>query len=203
MDPSNQLRLVTQLRKDSYQIPYDPNFNDLESSQYDSSGLRDADHESDAIVNFSWVHTFNSKLLLTVSPFYHYTAANYESSPYDYPTASTSHHASTYAGGQASFSANLPKNNLQVGFYGFGQRDHSDLGVLFNCPSNGDPNFPVCGGSPVSDVEHPSGSVAAFFLDDKFKPVSWLTLSAGDRRKCRNGPSGFTVYWVCRPVLCG
>jgi hypothetical protein len=181
VDPSNQLRLVTQLRKDSYQIPYDPNFNDLESSQYDSSGLRDPDRESDAIVNFSWVHTFNSKLLLTVSPFYHYTAANYESSPYDYPTASTSHHASTYAGGQASFSANLPKNNLQVGFYGFGQRDHSDLGVLFNCPTNGDPNFPVCGGSPVADVEHPSGSVAAFFVDDKFKPVSWLTLSAGMR----------------------
>ena len=180
-NPSNQFRLVTQLRKDYYQIPYDPNFNDLESSQYDSSGLRDADHESDAIVNFSWVHTFNSKLLLTVSPFFHYTAANYESSPHDYPTASTDHHASTYAGGQVNFSANLPKNNLQVGFYGFGQRDHSDLGVLFNCPSNGDPDFPVCGGAPVADIEHPSGSVAAFFLEDKFKPFSWLTLSAGMR----------------------
>ena len=181
VDPSNQLRLVTQARKDFYQIPYDPDFNDQESSQYDSSGLRDADHESDAIMNFSWVHTFNSKLLLTVSPFYHYTSANYESSPYDYPTASTSHHASNYGGGQASFAANLPKNSLQAGFYGFGQADHSEMGVVFNCPTNGDPNFPGCGGPPVSDVEHPTGSVTAFFLDDKFKPFPWLTLSAGMR----------------------
>ena len=182
VDPSDQLRLVTSLRKDYYQIPYDPSFTDVESSQYDSSGLRDADHESDAIVNFSWVHTFNSKLLLTISPFYHYNTANYDSAAADYPTASTDHHSSSYAGGQVSFSANLSKNNLQAGFYGFGQRDHQDLGVLFNCPGNGDPNFPQpCAGPPLADVEHPSGSVAAFFVDDKFKPFSWLTLSAGMR----------------------
>jgi len=181
VDPSDQLRLVTSLRKDYYQIPYDPDFNDLESSQYDSSGFRDTDHESDVIANFSWVHTFNSKLLLTVSPFYHYNAANYESAATDYPTASNDHHASTYAGGQASFSANFSRNNLQAGFYGFSQRDHQALAVLFNCPGNGDPNFPNCGGSALADVEHPSGSVAAFFVDDKFKPVPWLTLSAGLR----------------------
>src|SRR5579859_776770 len=51
VDPANQLRLVTSLRKDYYQIPFDPNFNDQESTMFDSSGLRDADHESDAIVN--------------------------------------------------------------------------------------------------------------------------------------------------------
>jgi len=181
VDPSNQLRLVTSARKDYYQIPYDPNFHDLESSLFDSSGLRDADHESDAIANFSWVHTFNSKLLLTLSPFYHYTHANYDSAPNDYPTASTDHHASTYAGGQASFSASLPKNNLQVGFYGFGQRDQQCFAVLFNCPTNGDPNFPVCVGSPFTDAEHLSGTLAAFFVDDKFKPLPWLTLSAGMR----------------------
>ncbi len=181
VDPSNQLRLVTSLRKDYYQIPYDPNFNDLESSQYDSSGFRDADHESDVIANFSWVHSFNSKILLTVSPFYHYNGANYESAGTDYPTASTDHHASTYAGGQVSFSANLSRNTLQAGFYGFSQRDHQDLAVLFNCPGNGDPNFPTCGGSPLADSEHPAGNVAAFFVDDKFKPLPWLTLSAGMR----------------------
>ena len=181
INPSNQLRLVTSLRRDHYQIPYDPDFNDQESTQFDSSGLRDADNESDAIVNFSWVHTFNSKLLLTISPFYHSNAAHYDSSPNDYPTASTDHQSSTYAGGQASFSANLSKNNLQTGFFGFGQRDHQDFGVLFNCPSNGDPNFPQCGGSPFADQEHSSGSVTAFFIDDKFKPIPWLTLSAGMR----------------------
>ncbi len=181
VDPSNQLRLVTSLRKDYYQIPYDPNFNDLESSMFDSSGLRDADHESDAVVNFSWVHTFNSKLLLTVSPFFHYTAANYTGSPSDYPTSTTDRHPSTYAGGQVSFSANLAKNNFQAGFYGFGQHDQQTLGVIFNCPANGDPNFPTCGGSPFADTEHLSGTLAAFFVDDKFKPLPWLTLSAGMR----------------------
>ena len=35
------------------------------------------------------MHTFNSKLLLTMSPFYHYNAANYESAANDYPTATT------------------------------------------------------------------------------------------------------------------
>ena len=66
VDPSNQLRLVTSARQDYYQIPYDPFPNDLEngsiagngfSPQYPTIGLRDGNHESDALVNFSWVHT--------------------------------------------------------------------------------------------------------------------------------------------------
>jgi outer membrane receptor protein involved in Fe transport len=80
-----------------------------------------------------------------------------------------------------SFAANVSKNDLQVGFYGFHQNDDQRLGILFNCPTNGDPNFPDCGGTPFSDSESASGSLAAFFLDDKFKPFSWLTLSAGMR----------------------
>jgi hypothetical protein len=181
VNPSNQLRLVTALRKDYYQVPYDPNFNDLESSQYDSSGLRDANRESDALLNASWVHTFSSKLLLTVSPLFHRNAANYDSSPNDYPTATTDHHISTYSGGQASLAANFKRNDLQVGFYGFHQNDDQRLGIRFNCPTNGDPHFPDCGGGPFGDAESPSGGVAAFFLDDKFKPFSWLTLSTGFR----------------------
>ena len=34
---------------------------------------------------------------------------------------------------------------------------------------------------PLTETLRPSGSLTAFFLDDKFKPVSWLTLSAGLR----------------------
>ncbi len=181
ISPSNQLRFVTALRKDYYQVPYDPNFDDLESSQFDSAGTRDGDHESDVLINSSWVHTFNSKLLLTVSPLFHRNSADYESSPNDYPTATTDRHTSTYAGAQVGFAANFNKNDLQVGFYGFHQNDSQELGILFNCPTNGDPNFPECGGTPFADSEPTSGGVAAFFLDDKFKPFSWLTLSAGLR----------------------
>ncbi len=70
VDASNQLRFVTSLRKDYYQIPYDPNPNDIENApipqnggaaQYPSLGLRDGQHEGDVFVNFSWVHTFNAK----------------------------------------------------------------------------------------------------------------------------------------------
>jgi hypothetical protein len=181
INPSNQLRLVTALRKDYYQVPYDPNFNDLESSFFDSSGLRDSDRESDVLINASWVHTFNSKLLLTVSPLFHRNTTGYESAPNDYPIATTDHHSSTYAGGQVSFAANFSRNDLQVGFFGFHQNDDHRLGVLFNCPSDGDPNFPDCGGDPFADSESASGGLAAFFLDDKFKPFSWLTLSGGLR----------------------
>ncbi|MGH9522075.1 MAG: carboxypeptidase regulatory-like domain-containing protein, partial [Terriglobales bacterium] len=131
-DPKNQLRLVTSLRKDYYQVPYDPNPNSFENSQYDSSGLRDGQHEGDAILNFSWVHTFDPKLLLTVSPFYHYNSANYEANPNDMPVATTDRRASDYAGGQVSFSATLPRNDLQVGVYTFYQRDSHSFAAIFN-----------------------------------------------------------------------
>ena len=181
VDPSNQLRFVTSLRRDYYQIPYDPNPNDVENApiaenggvaQYPSIGLRDGQHEGDAFVNFSWVHTFNAKTLLTISPFYHYNSANFDSSPNDVPIASTDHRTSTYAGGQVSFSASFARNDLQTGLYSFYQHDNELFGAIFNDGS---------GNPPFTDPEHPSGSVVAYFLDDKFKPLSWLTLSAGMR----------------------
>ena len=55
--PSDQLRLMTSLRRDYFQVPYDPNPNDIEngsiaangfSPQYPSIGYRDGEHESDA-----------------------------------------------------------------------------------------------------------------------------------------------------------
>jgi outer membrane cobalamin receptor len=42
--PKDQFRLVTQLRTDFFQIPYDPDPNSFENQQYDSSGLRDSQH---------------------------------------------------------------------------------------------------------------------------------------------------------------
>ena len=51
-------------------------------------------------------------MLLTVSPFYHYNRANYDSSPSD-PVATTDHRGSSYAGGQVSFSASVKRNDLQ------------------------------------------------------------------------------------------
>jgi TonB dependent receptor/Carboxypeptidase regulatory-like domain/TonB-dependent Receptor Plug Domain len=182
VNPSNQLRLVTALRKDYYQVPYDPNLSDLENSQFDSSGLRDSNSESDALINASWVHTFNTKLLLTLSPLFHRNSTNYASAANDYPAATSDRHSSTYGGGQVSFGANYVHNDLQGGIFGFHQDDEQSLAILFHCPTNGDPNYiGNCGGPPFADSEPASGGLVAFFLDDKFKPFSWLTFSAGMR----------------------
>src|SRR5215469_10038478 len=192
LNPSNQLRLVSSVRKDSYQVPYDPFPNDIENGaipendfnpQYPSIGLRDSDHESDAILNLSWVHTFNSKLLLTVSPFYHYNAANYASSSADIPVAASQDRSSNYAGGQASFSANYFKNNFQAGVYSFYQSNNETFGAIFNDGS---------GNPPFTDSESPTGSLAAFFIDDSFKPFPGLTLTAGLRPTHFSGNGGFS-----------
>jgi len=181
VDPSNQLRLVTSLRRDYYQVPFDPNPNDLENGsipangfnpQYPSIGLRDGEHESDAVVNFSWVHTFNSKVAMTVSPLFHYNSGDYNSLLSDTPVATTEDRGSTYAGGQASVSANFARNNLQAGFFSFYQQDSQLFAAIFNDGS---------GNPPISDVQHPTGNQETFFIDDKFTPIPWLTLIAGMR----------------------
>jgi hypothetical protein len=181
VDPANQLRLVTSLRRDYYQVPFDPNPNDIEngliaangfSPQYPSVGLRDGEHESDAVVNFSWVHTFNSKVAMTVSPLFHYNSGDYNSLITDTPVATTENRGSTYAGGQASVSASFARNNLQAGFFSFYQQDNQLFGAIFNDGS---------GNLPITDVQHPTGNQETFFVDDKFTPVPWLTLIVGMR----------------------
>jgi hypothetical protein len=195
VDPSDQLRLITSLRRDYFQIPYDPFANDIEnnpaSGQYTPSiGLRDGEHEADAGVLFTWLHTFNSHLMTTVSPFYHYNSGNYDSNPNDVPIATTEDRRSTYAGGQANFAANYKKNDLQVGFISFYQSDNQLFDAIFN---NGS------GIPAISDSEHPTANFEAFYIDDKFTPIPWVTLSAG-MRPTRFSEGNFAVTSAARPV---
>ena len=180
VNPSDQLRLMTSVRRDYYQIPYDPNPYDIENGLvggvltglYPSLYTRDNQTEVDAGVLFTWLHTFNSHLLTTVSPFYHYNSGDYASNPNDIPIATTQDRASTYVGGQASFSANYKKNDLQVGFLSFYQHDNQVFGAIFNDGS---------GNPPFNISESPTANLETFYLDDRFNPFSWLTLSAGMR----------------------
>jgi len=195
VDASNQLRVVSSLRRDYFQIPYDPFPNDIEnnpaSDQYTPSiGLRDGQHEADAGVLFTWLHTFNSHLLTTVSPFYHYNSGDYDSNPSDVPIATTENRSSTYVGGQASVQANYKKNDLQVGFLSFYQSDNQRFGAIFNDGS---------GNPTINDTEQPTANLEAFYIDDKFKPFSWLTLSAGIR-PTRFSEGNFAVTSTARPV---
>ncbi|HTS12636.1 MAG TPA: TonB-dependent receptor [Candidatus Limnocylindrales bacterium] len=181
VNSSNQLRLVTSLRRDYFQIPYDPNPNDIENGsipendftpQWPSIGLRDNQREADVGIIFSWVHTFSEHLMTTVSPFYHYNSGDYTSSPNDVPVATTENRGSTYAGGQATVQTDFARNNLQAGFFSFYERDNDVFGAIFNDGS---------GNAPISDVERPDADLETFFIDDKFQPFSWMTLSAGMR----------------------
>ncbi len=72
---SNQFRLAASLRQDYYQIPIDPNPNSSGNQVYPSYGLRDSEREPDGYLTFSWIHTFNPNVLMTISPFYHYNQA--------------------------------------------------------------------------------------------------------------------------------
>jgi len=170
-DPKNQFRVVTQLRRDYYQIPIDPDPNSIGNQNYPSYGLHDSETEPDGYVTFSWVHTFNPQTLLTVSPFYHYNGADYHGGPNDYPVISTVTQTANYAGGQAALSTNISRNDIQAGVYGFFQHQYN---YFFNEYTDGTPNF-----APSSIGVN--GSLAAEFINDKFKITPWLTLIAGLR----------------------
>ena len=169
LDSRDQLRFVSSLRRDHYQIPFAPD-------DPVSGGLRDVNNESDAFVAFSWVRTFGSGLVMTVSPFYHFNSANYESNPNDFPNATTDRRASHYEGGQATLSVIKGRNNGRAGVYAFAQQNDELFGVIFNDP--GDPSF----GQNFREPESLSGSLAAVFLEDEFRATSWLTLNAGVRQ---------------------
>jgi len=172
-DPKDQLRLVGSLRRDYYQMPISP----LDAA----NGViqEDNQHEADGYLNFSWVHTFSHSGLLTVSPFYHFNSANYDSSPNDFPNAITDHRASNYVGVQTTLSITVARNTIEGGLYGFWQHDNQFFGVLFNDGSN----------SPLSDREIVAGNMEALFVEDKFAVTPWLTLSGGVRATHFSGPS--------------
>ncbi len=170
--PRDQFRLVTQLRTDFFQIPYDPDPGSFGNQQFNSSGLRDSQHELDGLATFSWLHTFNASTVLQVSPFYHYNQADYEGSPADTPVATTSDRGSDYAGAQASLTTELARNTVQAGLYSFGQHDGYLFGAAFN-DGSGTPPFQI--------PDAASGGVVEEYVSDSWKAAPWLTLIAGLR----------------------
>ncbi len=170
--PSDQFRLITQLRHDFFQLPYDPSSTDFEALQYDSSGLRDTQHETDAIVLPSWIHTFNANTVLQASPFFHYNSSAYQPNPNDQPIATTSDRTSNYGGAQVSLTSEIAHNSLQAGLYFFAQHDDYLLGAVFN---NGE-------SSPIRETDSTTGTVVEEYLSDSYHATSWLTLLGGLRQ---------------------
>jgi hypothetical protein len=179
-DPADQLRLVGQLRTDYYQIPYDPNLNDWENQLYDSSALRDGQHETDGFLTFSWIHVLSPSSLFEISPYYHYNNANYQPGANDFPTATTARQIGQYAGAQAYYSATLRHNTFKAGLYGYGQNENDLFGAVFHDGSA--PDF--------SQTSRVNGGVEEAFVEDNFRPTSWLTLIAGERQTHFQGTIG-------------
>ena len=164
-NPKDQFRLVTAVRRDFFQVPNDQDAQD--------AGIRDVERERDAFVNLSWVRTINSKVLLTVSPFYHYNRAAFIGGPNDAPVLARDERSSQYGGGQVVLSALTRQHNAKAGFYGFWQRD-SAFFSLQGLDTNANP-------VNLQQRENPHGNLAAIFVEDQYKPISWLTLSGGLR----------------------
>ncbi len=180
---SDQFRLVASVRRDYYQIPIDPDANSAGNQAYPSYGLRDSEREPDGYAAFSWVHTFNPNLVLTVSPFYHYNQASYSASPNDVPVITDVTQTANYGGAQASVAATIAKNNdVQVGVYGFAQRQSNSFGNIFtDCA-------PDCQNYGASSAAA-TGGLMEEFISDRFKVTPWLTLIAGLRETHFSGGS--------------
>ena len=184
-DPANQFRLVSQLRTDFYQIPYDPNANDWENQLYDSSGLRDGEHETDSYAALSWLHTWSANTVAQLSPFFHYNRTNYQSSPNDQPASTTAVQSGLYSGVQASISTVVARNSISAGIYGYAQHENDLFAATFN------------DGSATSFSVNPVilGGVEEAFVEDHYKPVTWLTLIAGERQSHFSGAISENAFY--------
>jgi len=171
----DQLRLNAQYRHDYFDIPYDPDPNDYEttSSHYSSVGLRDAQAERDSFVIGNWVHTLSPKALFTVAPFYHFNQAAYDSLPNDRPAATTWHQSSNYVGGQADGHLDAGPNSFSAGAYTFYQGENDLFGVTDNTTS------------PATVYPDGSTSAAAalyeFYVSDHLRLGHYITLLGGER----------------------
>src|SRR5580698_9755263 len=178
LDSEDQLRLVAQVRRDFYQVPFDPN-----DPNTQGQFLGDANRENDSFVALTWVRTFSTGLVFTVSPFFHFNSANYESSQLDVPSSATQNRSSKYEGGQATVTWVEKRNNLRAGLYAFAQQDSQLFSLAFNCPTPPTASCPETSRSNLTPTQvNPLGSLTALYAEDQFKVTSWLTLNGGLRQ---------------------
>jgi outer membrane receptor protein involved in Fe transport len=184
--PSDQLRLVTSLRGDHFQVPNDPD--------QKAAGFRDTENERDAFVNFSWLHTAGTGVVFTASPFYHFNRAHYQGDYTGVPDPAVSipqdDRGSNYFGGVASLAVVHKRHNLRTGIQVFGQRDNQLFGV-----TAGDGTVPA---PPQREIVW--GNVESFFLEDQIKLTHCLTFNGGVRLTHFGGTGTSTLLGGNQPV---
>lgn len=161
--PQDQLRSITSLRRDFYQVPNTP--------ELEAAGTRDVNRERDILASFSWLHTWTSGAILTVSPFYHFNSADYIGGPNDQPVTPSQNRSSGYLGGQVSLAITRGKHNARMGYYTFAQSDKTMFGLIAHDGS----------GLALEQQEHVLGNLQAAFVQDQFRVTPWFTINAGVR----------------------
>jgi outer membrane receptor protein involved in Fe transport len=157
----DQWRFVGSARSDIFQVPYNPAVLDMRDGR---------DREQDALGILTYLHPFDSSVVFTASPFFHFNRAAFEGGPNDVPSA-TDNRASTYAGGQTSLGYVKGRNNAKLGLYGFYQHDNQLFGVVANDGT----------GNAFRQRNLSNGDLEALFVEDQFKAFNWLTLNGGVR----------------------
>lgn len=158
----NQLRWIASVRDDRYQVPNDP--------AGEAAGIRDADQESDRLVGFHWIHSLGGDSTFTVAPYFHYNSARYLGGPNDTPYILDDNARSSYAGARSVLAVQKKRHHASIGFEVWGQHDNTLFGLTANP-----------GATVLSQTERQWASSSALFLEDQYRPVSWLTLNLGMR----------------------
>ena len=167
---NDQLRLVTSVRGDHYQVPIDPN----DPATADN---RDVENERDAFANFSWVHTAGNGVSTTVSPFYHFNRAHYIGKfvgtfdPENPVAIPEDDRGSNFFGGTAMLSVVRGSHTVRAGVQVWGQHDHQLFGVASSDPAQ----------TPLHERDTAWGSVTSAFVEDQYRLTSWLTINGGVR----------------------
>jgi len=161
-DANNQLRWITSLRENHYQIP---------NSQDDqAAGIRDLDLEHDYLVGLHWTHSLEDGVTFTLAPYYHFNSAHYVGGPNDNPFVLDDNARSSYFGGRSVLQVQKKRHNARVGIEAWGQHDNTFFGLTANP-----------GGGVLNQVETHWATSTALFLEDQYKPTSWLTFDLGIR----------------------
>lgn len=170
----DQLRLTAQMRRDFFQIPYDPDPSDWQqaSGYYSSYGLRDAQMERDGFVIANWVHTLSPHAMFEIAPFWHVNQANYDSHQTDTPVATTWHQTSNYAGAQLDTRVDRGPNELSGGIYSFAQWENDLFALRVNDGSGS--------GVPSTQATATAGLFEAH-LSDHLHLGRYVTLLGGFR----------------------
>ena len=159
----DQLRFVSSIRRDHFQVPNDQDGQD--------AGISDIENEADTLVNFTWLHTSSPGVLWTISPYYHFNRAHYLGGVNDTPVSPEDDRGSQYIGAHVSLSLTKQKHTASFGWDTFGQRDNSLFAITANDGS----------GVSLRQRQVDWGNVQALFLQDQYRVLPWLTFNGGLR----------------------